>query len=310
MLLSLEQIEEFKDTGVLIVENVFTDDEIHDFRTEFHKCLKKIDIDHDLVLQGICPINEGPRIKNKISRIFYAKWKLQIQTDPKVYQIMKELLLNTYGSGITPNFEHPFGEFTDIHTYIDRVCYRLPDVIKAEGGLGLHLDRNPTDPYLFKSTGLKKWRPIQTFVALTDHYSGDSGGLRVVSGFHKQINDYFKNPSLLKGGEFYRMHSKKHTALEKKCQPLIIPKGSLVCWDNRLPHATCQKLSGFDTREVVYTGFLPNTELNKIYIENQLKAIRSNHAPPAYEESNSEICDKDWDENELTDHQKKLLGIL
>ena len=32
--------------------------------------------------------------------------------------------------------------------YIDRVCYRLPDSVQAEGGLGLHLDRNPLDPYL------------------------------------------------------------------------------------------------------------------------------------------------------------------
>ncbi len=27
--------------------------------------------------------------------------------------------------------------------YFDRICWRLPDHIQSEGGLGLHLDLNP-----------------------------------------------------------------------------------------------------------------------------------------------------------------------
>jgi len=195
--------------------------------------------------------------------------------------------------------------------YIDRVCWRLPDTIRVEGGLDLHLDRNPFDPYFER---LSKWRPIQTFVTLTDHFGPESGGLKVVKGFHNISNDYFgeiKDKDASTGGEFYRMNSKSHAKLHKKSEAVYAPKGSLVCWDNRLPHATCDKLSGFDTREVVYTGFLPNVELNKKYIANQLLALRKNIIPPAYSNNdNKKKCDKNWNELELTLDQKNRLGIL
>lgn len=57
-------------------------------------------------------------------------------------------------------------------------AYRLPDHIQAEGGLGLHLDRNPYDPYLLCPTVTKKllkYRPIQSWIGLTDHYGSKSG---------------------------------------------------------------------------------------------------------------------------------------
>ena len=80
--------------------------------------------------------------------------------------------------------------------------------MRPEGGLNLHLDRNPHDPYLEKSTGLSKWLPIQAIVCLTDHYDGDSGGLKVVPGFHKEIVKYFHESgkaSSCSSGEFYRL---------------------------------------------------------------------------------------------------------
>jgi hypothetical protein len=48
------------------------------------------------------------------------------------------------------------------------VHWRLPDIIKQEGDLSGYFDRNPYDPYLMKSGDLKKWKPIQAFVSLTD----------------------------------------------------------------------------------------------------------------------------------------------
>jgi len=197
--------------------------------------------------------------------------------------------------------------------YIDRVCWRLPDNIKSEGGLSCHLDRNPYDPYLMKSGSLKKWRPIQAFVSLTDQYGTNSGGLKVVKGFHHKIDEYFnKNmkDDTNKGGEFYRLNSKSHALLAKNLCPIDAPKGSLVCWDNRLPHATCQLLDGYDTREVIYVGWLPNIELNKKYCAQQLENIRLNRPPPAYIDDDKQNSDKNWSENELTDKQKKMLAIV
>jgi len=308
-LLTDEQIKEFDKNGVLVIENVLTDEEVESARNGLHKQLLGFGLDHNKILSGEQIITDGCRIKGKASRIFYNKWKMDVHLNQKVYEYMKELLLATYSTK-RDNYKHPYEKFTDIIAYIDRVCWRLPDIIKHEGGLLCHLDRNPFDPYLTKHGGLKKWRPIQAFISLTDQYGSNSGGLKVVKGFHNKIDEYFKNNCDVEGGgEFYRLISKSHSLLNKELQPINAPKGSLVCWDNRLPHATCQYLEGNDTREVVYIGWLPKTELNIKYCLNQLKNMQLNKAPPAYEDGD-EISDKDWHEDEFTDEQKKMLLML
>lgn len=314
MSITPEQIAEFRQNGVVVIEDILTDEEVDQAREAFHEQLMKIGIDHHKILSGESEVDQAPRIKSNVSRLFYAKWKLlDVQLHPNVVQAASELLDATFGSD-DPLFRHPYGRFDGITAYNDRVCWRLPDSIRPEGGLGVHLDRNPIDPYLEHSGGLEKWRPIQGLVALTDHYGGDSGGLRVVKGFHHRIDDFFAKSDLTYkdtgGGEFFRMHSMKYAALAKECQPVYAPRGSFVMWDNRLAHATCQTLAGNDSREVVYTGFLPNVAMNQPFIKKQMKAIRQNRPPPPYVGSNpKETVDRDWVESDLTDMQKQLLGM-
>lgn len=107
-----------------------------------------------------------------------------------------------------PGYEHPLGYSSDALLFLDGIslkqfynnksiikniyifslshyfsqnkgtAYRLPDHIQAEGGLGLHIDRNPFDPYLQAPTVTKKllkYRPIQSWIGLTDHYGSKSG---------------------------------------------------------------------------------------------------------------------------------------
>jgi len=305
-MLTFDQIEEYHRHGVLVIENVLTEEEVNDARQKLHDQLLELGIDHYKVLMGEQKLDEGVRLKSTASKIFYSKWKMNIMLHEKVYHCMKELMEKTYLSGKTKGFEHPFGPSNDILSYIDRVCYRLPDIIRSEGGLELHLDRNPTAPY----SCLKAWRPIQSFVTLTDHYGSDYGGLKVVKGFHHEIDDYFSksNEPVISGGGFYRLHSKSHWSLVKRLESVIAPKGSLVCWDNRIPHATSHILAGSDTREVVYVGWLPNVELNKIYCENQLLNIRKNRPPPAYCDSEN-LMDKNWIESDFNDLQLQMLGI-
>jgi len=173
------------------------------------------------------------------------------------------------------------------------------------------MDRNPVDPYLFQSTGLTKFRPIQAFVTLTDHFGGNSGGLQIVKRFHKIILEFFSKDNSLgtgEGGEFFRMNSPKYAKLEKDLETVQAPAGSLVCWDNRIPHATCEHLAGYDTREVVYCGFLPNLEINRKYVQLQQAEILKNAAPPSYASSDSkEKVDRDWEESELTPLQRRAL---
>jgi hypothetical protein len=306
--LTQEQLNDYRQNGIVIIENVFTEEQVANFREQFHDQLNNIGFNHEKLLNGEHKPDSNVRMKSDIANIFYSKWKMDIHLNDKVCGLMEDLLLNTYGKGSNPKdlnydelFSHPFGDFNAINAYIDRVCYRLPDHIRTENGLKMHLDRRPyrIDLNQIKKNNKKKaykWRPIQSFVALTDHYGGESGGLKIVNGFHKKFNDYFKDKINLDdidtGGEFYRMNT-GHEKLIKECQPVIVPAGSLVCWDYRLPHSTCDKLIGYDSREVVYTGFIPQIKLNSKYILDQMQSISNNKPPPAYDNGNDKKCDKD-----------------
>lgn len=315
-MLTEEQIKEYDDTGLLIIESLFSPQEVEEIRNKMHNKMMTQGIDHHQILNKTVEYTDGVRKKSKLSRTFYAKWKIDAHLDERIYDIMRQLLVSTYGCNKDKNYENPYGPFDDIIAYIDRICWRLPDNVRAEGGLGLHLDRNPWDPYLTSTqNGLKKWRPIQAILVLTDHWGTDTGGLQIVSGFHKEIDNYFsKNSSndthnVSLGGEFYRMNSKTHAKIEKRLQPVNAPKGSLICWDNRLPHATTSRLSGSDTRECIYSAFLPKVPLNISYCEQQRNNIIKNIPPPAYLDDDDEKSDRDWDLKDLSDLQKKLLGF-
>ena len=306
------EFEEFYKTGIAVIPNVFSDEEVENIRNRFHCQLALNGIDHYKILSGEEIMLDAPRIKGRCADMYYSKWKIDAQLDQRVYDIWKYLMGQTYGIK-RDGFDHPFENFDDVIPFLDRVCYRLPDSIRAEGGLEMHLDRNIHDPYLLKSGGLKKWRPIQGFIALTDQYGSENGGLKVVKGFHKYIDEYFSksNEKCEEGGEFYRFMSKSHTALEKKLEPISVPKGSLVFFDNKLPHATCSRLSGNDTREVIYCSYLPTTLINMNYCKEQLQNIRLNIAPPNYVKEGMlpGQYGKDWTEDELNNLEKKLLGI-
>ncbi len=321
--ISQEHIDEFIEHGITIIEDVYNDMEVDDLRKKMHIQLLGLGIDHDAILQKYAEPFNSVRMKAPTAQIYYNKWKIDIQTNPKIYECVKKIMKQTFFPSNVQNFEHIYGESNDVYVYIDRICYRMPDCIKMEGGLKLHIDRNPYDPYLLNAGGLKKWRPIQGFLTLTDHYGSESGGLRVVKDFHKKSDLYFKNSifstercninkdGLCPKGEFYRLDSRCHTKLEQDCQPINAKKGSLVLWDNRLPHDTCKKLAGVDTREVVYIAFLPNISLNIEYIKNQLFTMNKNISPPAYND-NIHVCkdtrDKNWNDSQLTEFQKKVLG--
>lgn len=172
----------------------------------------------------------------------------------------------------------------------------------------MHLDRNPVDPFMKQTNSLLKWRPIQAFVCLTDHFTNESGGLCVVEEFHKEIDNYFKDLKNPGKGEFYRLNQNTHAKLYKRNRFVYAPKGSLVCWDNSLPHSTCNKLTTGDTREVVYIDSIPNVDINTNYIKKQWKNLCNNEAPPAYYCDG--ICDRNYEINYLSNRQKRLLGCL
>ena len=288
-----EQISYFKENGYVVIENVFTDEEIEKLRDDFHLDLLKLGINHDKIINLEIPPPVEVRKKSEVSNIFYAEWKLRAHLDERVYKLSESLMKETFMSGKTPGFAHPLGTADKILPYIDRVCYRLPDYIRPEGGLSLHLDRNPTFPY----SG-KKFRPIQSFIALTDHFGNKCGGLQLVPGFHKIIDDFFKNSNEVEGGEFYHMSSQIYSKLFNQIKTINMPKGSIVFWDNRLPHQTCNALENIDSREVIYFSYIPNVQMNKLYFNKQYQNILDNIPPPSYVKNN-ETVDRNWNINKL-----------
>eukprot|EP01059_Diplonema_ambulator_P017752 TRINITY_DN29818_c0_g1_i1.p1 TRINITY_DN29818_c0_g1~~TRINITY_DN29818_c0_g1_i1.p1 ORF type:complete len:255 (+),score=34.44 TRINITY_DN29818_c0_g1_i1:88-765(+) len=224
---------------------------------------------------------------------------------------MTDVLSYTFGAQL-PGFTHPFEPFTSSLLFVDRAHYRLPDSIHPEGGLGLHVDMNPFDPYLKQGPGLTRWRPIQSVVTLTDHYGSESGGLKVIKGFHTKMADFFgKKPTdnpPSSGGEFYRMNSKSYDILQKQCQPINAPAGSLIIWDTRVPHSTCHALAGCDTREVLYSCMIPNIQLNREYAKKQYECFLRNAPPPMFGPP-TDTADRDFDPASLTPYEKyHLLG--
>lgn len=201
-MLTQEHLDQFEQDGVIVIKNILTDEQVGEARDGLHAQLLGLGIDQNKVLSGEQVITDGVRAKGKASQIFYNKWKMDVQLRENIYNCMKELTITNF-SGKTP-----FGHFDDVIAYIDRICWRLPDEILKEGGLNLHIDRNPVDPYLTGCCGsskcknkcitkskLERWRPIQAFVSLTDSYGSTGGGLKVIKGFHKIIDEYFAKGS-------------------------------------------------------------------------------------------------------------------
>lgn len=295
-----EQIEKFKEDGYIVIENILNQEQINIARTELHNSLKLHNIDHDNIINFIDPAPNETRIKSDVANIFYSKFKIDLQINKNMYNIWK--------SALDTINEKPFGPFDNIFPYIDRICWRLPDIIKTEGGLGLHIDRRP-GPDAF--TNIKKYRPIQGFIALTDHYGSNSGGLKLVPGFHKIFNEYFSKDTNKSdwgtSGDFYRMNSKSYVGIQNKSVAIDVPAGSLVLWDNRLPHGTCDKLSGHDTREVIYLSWIPNVPINQAYVKSQAENIKKNIQPPAYLKNPDLSMDRNYEINDLSEFQKTYL---
>lgn len=294
--LTQELLNDFLTNGYVVIENVLSHDQINNARQSLHNYIEKYKgLTHESILSKNTSIN-NIRKKGLTSELFYSKFKMDIHLDEKLYLTFKEI-----AQSIDPTSK-------DVIPYIDRVCYRLPDHILAEGGLKLHIDRNP-----WNTTKAKKIRSVQAFISLTDHYGSNSGGLCVVPKFHKSFDEYFTKSYNKKeaeaGGEFYRMHGKEHTVAQNQLEPIQAPAGSLVIWNNNLPHATCEKLESYDTREVIYLTYLStNIPTNVKYWKEQKDNFINNIPPPSYNEENNKV-DRDYELEDLNEFQKRLLGL-
>ena len=166
--------------------------------------------------------------------------------------------------------------------------------------------------------GASKWRPLQMSLALTDHLDETTGGIGVAAGWHTRIEEYAsrvnKNGRKIKNHKYEKLPRAQFNLLSENAHPeihadkrmVVQPAGSLCIWDNRLPHYVTSQLTGSDTREIMFTTFLPAVDVNRRYVQQQLTNMYQNKPPPDFSANET----LDYDENhQLTALQRKLLGI-
>lgn len=175
-------------------------------------------------------------------------------------------------------------------------------------------------PETYHNRSVGKWRPIQCFVSLTDNIHPNTGGFEAVPGFHREFHSWVKrgrrrirdenddilllehqhqqppHPRPCCVGEYTHLHPTYDRDIISRIQHILVKAGSVVFWDNRIPHgnsfrndpilvvdnddggginnnANCfnnDALTISGARAVVYCSFLPDVQVNRTYVSNQL----------------------------------------
>jgi hypothetical protein len=242
----------------------------------------------------------GIRKKSAMANIFYTKPIFDIYISKTMQNIFDSLYEKTYKTK-NPLYNSPFTINGDSLPFLDRYGFRLPSwippvtfedgfTIGPEEGLGLHIDMDPYNPYLYENNVSKliKWRPFQSFFTITDHSMENNGGICVVPDFHKRFDEFFTSYSRgtkivertqSHSGEFFRMGECDGTS-GMECVPVLAPEGSLIIWDYRLPHKTTKKCDNPLGRKQIYGSWLPNCEINRKIVELQRKNFEKSILPP------------------------------
>lgn len=334
-ILTPSQIETYLQNGVLVVDTIFTKDEIEAAIHGLHHTLSheyNIDVNNLLETGHHLTSLSSTNGSGGVLDVFYSDFKLAIGSNERLFQATTELWKAAYHhdketlSASTPKDGdyykyHPYGPFDygKGYMYIDRIGYRLPSQLsidiatqmeqqqqlhlhhttskKRKGGiqrcLTPHLDCCPDTFYTAEKKS--KWRPIQCFVSLTDNIEPNTGGFEAALGFHRLFDTWAKhrattttssnnssstsNSSInsstdrhhhLCVGEYTHIRPKEDEEVMKAVQHVPVQKGSVVFFDNRIPHANAYRHVGTSPRAVIYCSFLPDVHINRIYAKKQL----------------------------------------
>jgi len=273
----------------------------------------------------------GQRLRNvstssgSFADVYYDRWKLKVATNAKLVAAQKAIFRATYAADASergPLWRHGYGDNIDVdkemYAYVDRAGFRLPDAL-GDGrfkqlGIKTHVDCCPRSVLGDGASGeaVKRWRPIQCLVALSDTASADCGGFSCAPGFHKSFATHFSlkadQPPVDATGRRTASGAVCHgaflplahdTEVDAAVVHVPIPAGSAVFWDQRLPHRQEQRHNGVEPRSVVYVGFLPPCALNRSYAKMQAKTLQLGVPPPDFLPMNV-------DSKELDEFAKRL----
>lgn len=298
-LLTDEHIEIFKRDGVVVIPNVISPEMVATVQRSLHAHLAEFGVDHgDLA-------STGHNLRHLSSTggaggildIFYAPWRMKLAENERIFHAVRQLWASTYCCSDCTDFQHPYGDLNwrNGYMYLNRVCYRVPDRISKQHAarksrplqrsLTPHLDCCPNSLYN-SGKEIPRWRPIQSFIALTSNHEASMGGFEAVVGFHREFKTYFadrQRENNLKSavclGDFSPLTTSYDKVVIDRFEHIAYEAGSLVLWDWRIPHANAYHHYGEMPREVVYTEFLPDVELNRRYAEEQLTRYKARQLP-------------------------------
>jgi hypothetical protein len=102
-MLTAEHIQSFNEKGYVVIEDVLNEKEIDEARHQLHTQLLAMGLDQNAILSGQSEASGGPRLKGQPSKIFYNKWKLDLQLNSRVYECF-QLGINM---GMITHMDHP-----------------------------------------------------------------------------------------------------------------------------------------------------------------------------------------------------------
>jgi hypothetical protein len=345
------QIKTFLTDGVLVVENILTEEELERSVQGVSETLSRrgVAVDDFNEVSGRALGNlSSTNGSGGVLDIFYEDWKMDISSNPRLFSITNQLWKAAYchkgeakqDLADSDRFAwHPYEAFDcdKGYMYIDRIGYRLPtEVSEKVGGtvnshkkkkaralqrsLTPHLDCCPDTLY----ENAAKWRPIQCFVSLTDNLEPNTGGFEAARGFHRTFDEWTRTraPATVAQkegsshacvGEYTHIRPKEDREIMDSVCHVPVRAGSCVLWDNRIPHANAYRHYGNVPRAVVYCSFLPDVQLNREYVNNQLANWKAQR-PPA--DTWIHVDDEDTGESmesmknyTFTNLGRKLIGL-
>lgn len=361
--LTESQVETFLKDGVLVADNIFTNEEIEEAIQGLHQTFwrdYRINV-NDLKKSGHrLTYLSSTHGAGGVLDVFYPSFKLELASNPKLFQATTELWSHAYENegtistaAMTSNDSqgpdehmynydlkfHPYGAFDPNkgYMYIDRIGFRLPTDLSIQIASSLSssdskdpYDQHDKNPYFASSssssssrqkqlkhqrTGIQrsltphldccpetfystkqksKWRPIQCFISLTDNLEPHTGGFEAALGFHKVFSTWAlkrreqsqssssssSSSSTSKCvGEYTHIHPKYDLQIMKSVQHVPVRKGSVVFFDNRIPHANSYRHLGSSPRIVIYCSFLPDVPINREYAKRQLQDYYKGNTP-------------------------------
>ena len=225
IVLTDEQVQEFVENGVLVVDNILTKSEVNVAVDGLSQTLARHGVDTGNLggtghaLRHLSSTNGSGGVLD----IFYEDWKMAIASNPRLFRATAQLWDAAYCHEGEQKEDlsredfskwHPYGAF-ELNRglmYVDRVGYRLPTAMAEKIGKELggdqpsgnkkkkakplqrsltpHLDCCPETIF---SENKSKWRPIQCFVSLTTNLEPNTGGFEAAPGFHREFEEWAAN---------------------------------------------------------------------------------------------------------------------